>query len=141
MDGKSVLRPPAPYRHAQSSRENVLPPEMVSVPGELGTTLPSASALTPNAQARQRLGEIADDESSRLNSLSHYDTSGALQPAGFFAWSLPPLKRGLSLNDTREAANAGGALHHTQIGVLPPEATTPHDDAHDTPSFLDSLLV
>jgi len=133
MDGKSILRPPVPP-HRSSSSENNLPPELVSVPNDLSTPLPAASTLTPNAQARQRLGEIADDESSRLNSLSHYDTGGALQPAGFFAWSMPPLKRGLSLSDTREAAAV--TMMHPQ-----PEATTPHDEYHDSPSFLDSVLA
>jgi len=106
---RGTLVPPAASNRASSS-ENVVPPETVAVPGtDWITPLPTESKLTPNAQARQRvhaLGEIADQEG--LPALGN--------TGGFFAWGMPPLKRGLSLADTREAtvtASGGSTMVHT----------------------------
>ena len=109
-----------------------MPPDVVAVPNDLSTPLPaSESVLTPNAQARQRLGEIADCDGAAA--------SIASQGAGgnFFAWGMPPIKRGLSLADTRDA--------------LPPSVSTPVAEAGDetesqappsrNESFLDSILA
>jgi hypothetical protein len=163
MDGKSALRPPAEKRAGlaaavalkeAASRENMLPPEMVSVPNDLSSPLPSnTSSLTPNAQARQRLGEIADGESSLLLGQGHScptslpsplaDASSHPVPApgfGFFVqWSMPPLKRGRSLADTKEAAKleGGGDYGHGEYTHIE-GADGLH---HDSPSFLDSVLA
>jgi len=155
MDGKSAI---VPLRFTSatdrsSSSENLMPPEMIALPGELNTPLPAnVSALTPNAQARARLGEIADSESVCLQggsttSASLYPTSPlvdtppivALQPANSFftQWGMPPLKRGFSLVDTREAA-----AQHAMLAAQQSEAV---DDGYyltqDSPSFLDSVLA
>ena len=155
MDGKSALRPPAERRKPVSaegaSRESMLPPEMVSVPTDLSAPLPTnTSSLTPNAQARQRLGEIADGESSLL--LGHGSVCPTSLPSplcdgvpapppgfGFFVqWSMPPLKRGRSLADTRDAEKGVGCS-------APSDAIDSHPDDpqqvhYDSPSFLDSVL-
>lgn len=161
MDGKSALRAPAEKRAGlaavaalkeAASRENMLPPEMVSVPNDLNSPLPSnTSSLTPNAQARQRLGEIADGESSLLLGQGHTCPTSLPSPLadashpvpapgfGFFVqWSMPPLKRGRSLADTKDAARladgeagAEHAFHGEGEGGL----------YHDSPSFLDSVLA
>jgi len=168
MDGKSALVPHRPFPstsdRSSSRSENLMPPEMIALPGELLSPLPSnVSSLTPNAQARQRLGEIADSESACLQGGTAMQAhlppsphapeearwgSGPLQPSHlvgansfFVQWGMPPLKRGLSLADTREAA-AQKAMENGGI-------TTPHgyeaDDAsvttQDSPSFLDSVLA
>jgi len=127
----------------------MLPPEMVSVPNDLSTPLPnSASNLTPNAQARQRLGEIADGESSLLlgqgsacpTSLPSPLCEGVPVPApgfGFFVqWSMPPLKRGKSLADTKDAKPS-------DFGHPPEEwqADEPHSNHYDSPSVADSWLA
>lgn len=137
MDGKSALVPlRAPPSRARS--ENMMPPEMIALPGELSTPLPAnVSALTPNAEKRARLGEIADSESLCLQ-----PPTNALQPHAlpstnsfFVHWGMPPLKRGLSLADTREAA-----AQHAMMAT----AHAADDDAsvsHDSPSFLDSVLA
>jgi len=131
LHGKALVPP-----RRESSSENVVPPDMVAVPNDsLTTPLPAQeSKLTPNAQARQRLGEIADCDGMAASVASQ---SGA--PSGFFAWGMPPLKRGLSLADTRDA--------------LPPSVSTPLPEgapADDTESiappsrnesFLDSILA
>ncbi len=122
---------------------------MVSVPSDLSTPLQVASSsLTPNAQARKRLGEIADDREASGHLAVAPASSWAesmvapLQPNGFFvAWSMPPLKRGLSLADTREALKAAGV-----------DAATPTSDpkspvvespwaADASPSFIDAILA
>lgn len=157
MDGKSALVPLRPFPSAperSSASENMMPPEMIALPGELSTPLPvNVSALTPNAQARQRLGEIADSESICLQggtapalpsspSVDSRDVQ-ALQPHGsmphgansfFMQWGMPPLKRGISLADTREIAATHAML--AAEGYLEQE-----EHSQDSPSFLDSVLA
>jgi len=159
MDGKSALVPlraeaPAAVssQAASSSSDNMMPPEMIALPGELNTPLPvNVSALTPNAQARARLGEIADSESVCLQGgTAHLPASPvvdardvaahALQASrganSFFDhWGMPPLKRGMSLADTRETA--------AQQALQAASQQTEADDAapHDSPAFLDSFLA
>eukprot|EP00322_Chrysochromulina_rotalis_P003055 CAMPEP_0115853402 /NCGR_PEP_ID=MMETSP0287-20121206/13485_1 /TAXON_ID=412157 /ORGANISM="Chrysochromulina rotalis, Strain UIO044" /LENGTH=287 /DNA_ID=CAMNT_0003307477 /DNA_START=105 /DNA_END=968 /DNA_ORIENTATION=+ len=124
------LVPPQPSR--TSSCENAVPPEMVSVPNDLSTPLPAQeSKLTPNAQARQRLGEIADSETMAASVASQNGGSS------FFAWGMPPLKRGLSLADTREAA-AGTATPSIAEGPEEAESVLPPSRNE---SFLDSILA
>ena len=132
-DGGSLV-PPRPHRQAsnRSSDGMVVPPEVVAVPNDLSTPLPAeTSKLTPNAAARQRLGEIADFDGAAA-SIPNPDRQG------FFAWGMPPLKRGLSLADTRD--------------VMPPSSGSsvnlhePADDDSQAPpsrseSFLDSILA
>lgn len=135
-----------------------MPPEMIALPGELSSPLPAnVSALTPNAQARQRLGEIADSESVCLQGGTTFASSlpssplvdardvaaHALQTSqggnSFFAqWGMPPLKRGMSLADTRETA-----AQHAQQAMLSAQHAEHEDGSHpqDSPSFLDSVLV
>ena len=119
------------------------------MPGELSTPLPiNVSALTPNAQARLRLGEIADNESSCLQGGTTapayppsplVDVPPPLQSSNSFftQWGMPPLKRGLSLQDTREYAAQQAAV--TMQTQTPLDALD--DVTHDSPGFLDSLLV
>jgi len=160
MDGKSALVPlraeaPAAVSSqaaSSSSSDNMMPPEMIALPGELNTPLPvNVSALTPNAQARARLGEIADSESVCLQGgTAHLPASPvvdardvaahALQASrganSFFDhWGMPPLKRGMSLADTRETA--------AQQALQAASQQTEADDAapHDSPAFLDSFLA
>ena len=159
MDGKSALRAPAERRtaaaaaaahSAAAARENMLPPEMVSVPNDLNTPLPSnTSSLTPNAQARQRLGEIADGESSLLLGYGSACPTSLPSPLcevpppgpgfGFFVqWSMPPLKRGKSLADTKDAKAS-------DFGT-PPEGHYegdhhPNGGHYESPSVADSWLA
>ena len=159
MDGKSALRAPAERRtaaaaaaahSAAAARENMLPPEMVSVPTDLNTPLPSnTSSLTPNAQARQRLGEIADGESSLLLGYGSACPTSLPSPLcevpppgpgfGFFVqWSMPPLKRGKSLADTKDAKAS-------DFGT-PPDYDGPDYGPHsggyyESPSVADSWLA
>ena len=125
--------------------------EMIALPGELNTPLPAnVSALTPNAQARARLGEIADSESICLQGSGGstgqlYPTSPlvdvppVLQPANSFftQWGMPPLKRGLSLADTREAAAQQAMRECAQQEAYQDEGSI----SLDSPSFLDSVLA
>jgi len=163
MDGKSALVPlgaaPAAAEQAQASSsassENMMPPEMIALPGELNSPLPAnVSALTPNAQARARLGEIADSESVCLQGgtahVSHLPSSPgiidardvaahALQAArgsnSFFdQWGMPPLKRGMSLADTRELAAQQAMLAASSLQVESEEA--PSQDSPAIESFL-----
>ena len=124
---------------------------MITLPGELNTPLPiNVSNLTPNAQARQRLGEIADSESTCLQggtmappypSSPLVDAPPLQQSNSFFTqWGMPPLKRGLSLQDTREAA-AQHAMLSAQQHYAVQEAVDEVAIAQDSPSFLDSLLA
>ena len=115
---------------------------MVCVPQDVAQDLSASlaaqdSKLTPNAQARKRLGEIADADGTAASVVSQGGSWGATG-ANFFAWGMPPLKRGLSLGDTRDA--------------LPPAVSTPVAEwAHEDPesqappsrneSFLDSILA
>lgn len=122
---------------------------MIALPGELSSPLPTnVSALTPNAQARQRLGEIADNESTCLQGGTTaptyppsplVDAPPPLQSSNSFftQWGMPPLKRGMSLQDTREAAATYAAL--TMQTQTPLEHLV--DESHESPSFLDSFLV
>ena len=160
MDGKSALRPPAEKRaglaaaaalQGAAARENMLPPEMVSVPNDLNSPLPSnTSSLTPNAQARARLGEIADGESSLLLGQGHLCPTSLPSPLcdashpvpapgfGFFVqWSMPPMKRGKSLADTRDAMK----LQEGEQTDYGPESAEGGGLQHDSPSFLDSVLA
>ena len=157
--------------------------EMITIPGELSSPLPAnVSALTPNAQARQRLGEIADSESACLQVAScpaahlspapppkpltstvlspgsHVRVQGCASAVGFgptspventsvlthsmqapnsffVQWGMPPLKRGLSLADTREAAAAQA------MQAQAAQAELDGASAQDSPSFLDSILA
>lgn len=161
MDGKSALRAPAEKRagpaaaaalQEAASRENMLPPEMVSVPSDLNSPLPSnTSSLTPNAQARQRLGEIADGESSLLLGQGHFCPTSLPSPLcdashpvpapgfGFFVqWSMPPLKRGRSLADTKDAAKLQEGEQTDYAHDVSTDGSSLH---HDSPSFLDSVLA
>jgi len=156
MDGKSYLQVGRLNAERQASSENVLPPEMVAVPADLSSPLPANSSnLTPNAQARQRLGEIADGESSALtgsanNSLCPDSIAAPPpQPTGFFsAWGMPPLKRGISLADAREASVLNGGLPHEVICPPAEEKTADVESQMGTPlglatpsSFLDSIIA
>jgi hypothetical protein len=145
--GKSLVPPKVEHRSA--SFENVVPPDMVCVPQDVPQDLSASlvaqdSKLTPNAQARKRLGEIADADGTAASVVSQGGSWGAVSGswgatgANFFAWGMPPLKRGLSLADTRDA--------------LPPAVSTPVAEcAHEDPesqappsrneSFLDSILA
>jgi len=124
---RGTLVPPTAAERASSS-ENVVPPVPVSVPdGSASAPLPPEAKLTPNAQARQRvraLGEIADQEG--LPTLGN--------AGGFFAWGMPPLKRGLSLADTREATVTASGGYDAK-----------DDDSQGPPSrqeaFLDSIIA
>jgi len=150
MDGKSAL---VPLRRS-STAENIMPPEMIALPGELGAPLPdNVSALTPNAQARARLGEIADSESVCLRGASctafsaslpmeSSTTANTLQPQAansfFVQWGMPPVKRGMSLFDTRESAVVSASQHHQNLLHAELDDTSL---SHDSPSFLDSVLA
>jgi len=129
---RGTLVPPKPSDRAS---EKVVPPEMVAVPGAQGTPPPAERKLTPNAQARQRvraLGEIADQEG--LSSV----TPGN---AGFFAWGMPPLKRGLSLADTRESTIVGSAMvpEPRDDEIHPPLSVGRQEASRE--AFLDSIIA
>jgi hypothetical protein len=100
------------------------------VPHDLSTPIPAdTSKLTPNAAARQRLGEIAD----------HEGCASMPSAAGFFAWGMPPLKRGLSLADTREPAiMASGGSSVLQESNDDNESQAPPSRSE---SFLDSIIA
>lgn len=105
------------------------------MPNESSTRLPEASKLTPNAQARQRLGDFADNEAL-----------GASVPrdGGFFAWGMPPLKRGLSLSDTRDAIHL--ASYASSLSPVAQEANFEDDASSHAPpsrieSFVDSIIA
>jgi len=156
MDGKSALVPLRPFPSGgerSGASENMMPPEMITLPGELSSPLPvNVSALTPNAHARQRLGEIADSESICLQGGTHallpsspvVDSRDAPppQPLGansfFMQWGMPPLKRGMSLADTRETA-AQHALLAAEAAMYAEQDE--HGMTQDSPSFLDSVLA
>jgi len=131
---RGTLVPPKPSDRAS---ENVGPPEMVAVPGaDWGTPHPAESKLTPNAQARQRvraLGEIADQEGLSCVAPGN---------AGFFAWGMPPLKRGLSLADTRESTIGGTAMvpEPRDEEVHPPLSRQKSQEA-SREAFLDSIIA
>ena len=63
----------------------------------------------------------------------------SVQPHGansfFVQWGMPPLKRGLSLADTREAAAAQA------MQAQAAQAELDGASAQDSPSFLDSILA
>jgi len=128
---RGTLVPPRPSHRAS---EKVVPPEMVAMPGAEGTR-PPESKLTPNAQARQRvraLGEIADQEG--ISSV----TPGN---ADFFAWGMPPLKRGLSLADTRESTIGGIAMvpEPRDDETHPPPLSVGRQASRE--AFLDSIIA
>jgi hypothetical protein len=155
MDGKSALRPP--LARSAAVCENTLPPEMVSVPADLASPLPvGVSSLTPNAQARWRLGAIADSESLALLGNGTSSPLGLPSPlcdnaplphgGGFFVqWALPPLKRGTSLNDTRDAvvvSSSTTTAFSEETTTTTPTQTDEEVSIHqDSPSFLESVLA
>jgi len=123
---RGTLVPPQPRSERSSSSENMVPPDMLAVPNDMSTPLPDVSKLTPNAQARQRLGEFADHEGC---------AASVPRDGGFFAWGMPPLKRGLSLADTRDAvvlASGGSSVAHEP---------SHDDDAQAPPSRNESFLA
>jgi len=125
--GGGTLVPPRPERQPS---ENNVPPDMVVVPNDLSTPLPAADPkLTPNAQARQRLGEIAD----------HEGCPSVPSATGFFAWGMPPLKRGLSLADTREplVLASGGSSVLQEVNDDADSQAPPSRNE----SFLDSIIA
>lgn len=74
----------------------VLSQEMIALRGELSSPLPvNVSALTPNAQARARLGEIADSESVSLQVAIR--VLPALMPQSFLSSPAPIDARSLSI--------------------------------------------
>ena len=91
----------------------------------------SESKLTPNAQARKRLGEIADYDGAAA-SVASQGRSGD----SFFAWGMPPLKRGLSLADTHDALP--GAV--TPLAE-PTDETESQPPPSRTEAFIDSMLA
>lgn len=126
---RGTLVPPQP-RSARYASENMVPPGMVAVPNEgSATPLPETSKLTPNAQARQRLGEFADHEGC---------VASVPKDGGFFAWNMPPLKRGLSLSDTRDAAilASGGSSVLQEANDDEVQAPPSRNE-----SFLDSIIA
>lgn len=128
---RGTLVPPQPRSERSSSSENMMPPDMLAVPSDTSTPLPDVSKLTPNAQARQRLGEFADWEGC---------AASVPRDGGFFAWGMPPLKRGLSLADTRDAvvlASGGSSVandssHYDDESQAPPSRQE---------AFLDSIIA
>ena len=78
---------------------------------------------------RQRLGEIAD----------HEGCPSVPAVSGFFAWGMPPLKRGLSLADTREplVLASGGS----SVLQEPNDETESQAPPSRNESFLDSIIA
>jgi len=111
--------------------ESAPPLAPVELPIDANTTALDNSSI-PSAQARQWLGEIADADT--------LGPSGqpASQLAGFFAWGMPPIKRGFSLADTRDATgNNASALCDTHEE----DERLPHAQSNNSLSFLDDVLV